>query len=219
MFLKAVLNKMSFLSEAQTKESFFKRIATFFSPLDEKYRLIEKAYDAAESAFSFQQKREDGKRYFTHLRATALILIDYFGIRDHILIIAALLHDIVEDTDWTVERVELEFGSEVALLISYLTKPSAKEFPNKSKEERVVIYHSRFEKAPLEFHLVKLADRFHNLVTLWYSSPGKIRRKVAETKRHYLPYAQKYRILYHEIEEAIYSLELYLKSQKPATSR
>ena len=209
---------MSFLSEAENKQSFFKRIATFLSPLDERYRLIEQAYDAAEDAFRFKL-RDGGGRYFIHLRAVALILIEYFGVQDHILIIAALLHDIVEDTDWTIERVRLEFGDRVALLVSYLTKPSAEDFPKKSKGERTEIYHTRFSKAPLGFFLIKLPDRFHNLITLWYSSPGKIRRKIRETERYYLPYTQEHRILYHEIEEVIKSLEEDLKSRKQTTSR
>lgn len=215
-FLEAVLNKMSFLSEAESKESFFKRIAVFLSPLDERYRLVEKAYDAAEDAFRFKY-RETGDRYFTHIRAVPLILIEYLGVQDFILIITALLHDIVEDTEWTIERVELEFGPKVALLISYLTKPNAEDFPEKSKKERVEIYHTRFEKAEPDFFLIKMPDRFHNLITLWDLSPGKIRRKIAETERHYLPYAKKYRILYHEIEEAIKSLkeDIKLLKKKP----
>ena len=214
MFLKAILHDMSFLSEDQTKESFFKRIAVFLSPLDEKYKLIEKAYTAAENAFPFENRREDGTRYFIHLRATALILIEYVGIQNYILIIAALLHDIVEDTHWTIEMVKAEFGEEVAKLVSYLTKPSAEEFPEKTKEERVESYHIRFKEAPLGFHLIKMTDRFHNLITLWYSSPGKIIRKIKETERYYLSYAKEHRILYHETMEAIKSLRLYLKQLK-----
>lgn len=207
-FLEAVLEKMPFLSEAESKETFFRRIASFLPPMDNRYRLIEKAYNAVEEAFQ-DIKREGGEEYPTHLRATCLIALEYLRIEDYILLCVALLHDVVEDIAyWTIERVRIEFGDEVALYLSYATKPSAEEFPGLTEEERVEIYHHRFELAPREFFYIKLADRFHNLITLWDSSPEKRVRKVEETKLYYLPYARKHLILLHELEAAIESLEL-----------
>lgn len=188
------------LKEAENRETFFRRIASFLPPMDPRYKLIEKAYNAAKDAFR-DKEREEGGRYFEHLRATALILIDYLRVRDYILIIVALLHDIVEDNpSWTIERVRLEFGDEVALLLDYCSKPSENDY---SKEEGLRVYHARFEYAPRNFFLIKLSDRLHNMLTIWKCTPEKITRKIEETRRHYLPYAEKHVILIHELEEAI----------------
>jgi len=188
------------LKQAENRETFFRRIASFLPPSDPRYIMIEKAYNVAKDAFR-DEEREDGGRYFEHLRATALILIDYLRVRNHILIIVALLHDIVEDKpSWPIERIKREFGEEVALLLDYCTKPSKSDYP---EEERLRVYHNRFEYAPRDFFLVKLSDRLHNILTIWNCSPEKIARKIEETKRCYLPYAEKNVLLIHELEEAI----------------
>jgi len=199
-----MLEKMSFLSGAENRETFFKRIASFLPTLDPRYQAIEKAYNCAKDAFR-DKYRETGDRYFEHLRAVALILIEYLRVEDYRLIVAALLHDIVEDIpSWTIDRVRVEFDDEVALLVEWITKPSVEEFP--SKEERNKVYYNRFRFAPREFFIIKLADRLHNLMTLWASTPEKQARKIDETKRYYLPYAEQYLILLHELEEALEQL-------------
>jgi GTP diphosphokinase / guanosine-3',5'-bis(diphosphate) 3'-diphosphatase len=193
------------LKASENKETFFRRIASFLPPMDPRYKLIEKAYNYAKDGFKDIQ-RENGDRYFEHLRATAIILIDYLRVRDHVLIIAALLHDVVEDLPfWTIERIRLEFGDEVALLMDYLSKPSKIEYRSKAKRDRV--YHDRFQNAPRNFFLIKLSDRLHNLLTMWNCSKEKVARKIAETKQYYMPYAEKHIILIYEIESAIEELE------------
>ncbi len=199
------LERMTFLKAAENRESFFKRIALFYPYLDPRYQSIERAYNIAKDAFR-EVYRDGGERYFEHLRAVTLILIDWLGIKDHEIIIAALLHDIVEDIPyWTIERVRLEFGKRVALYVSWLTKQDAKEFA--SKEERDDKYHERLENAPRECIIIKLADRLHNVITLWGCTPEKRARKIRETKLHYLPFARKEIILYQEMVEAIEILE------------
>ncbi|HVS80092.1 MAG TPA: HD domain-containing protein [Candidatus Paceibacterota bacterium] len=198
---KGMLERMGFLSAAENRGSFFKRIALLFPPLDPRYKAIERAYNCAKDAFR-GVNREGGERYFEHIRAVVLILIDYLRVNDYRIIIAALLHDIVEDIpSWTIDRVRLEFGEFVARLVEYLTKPSKEEYS--SKEERDLIYHSRFRFAPRNFFLIKLADRLHNILTLGVCTPEKQQRKITETRMHYLPFAEKHLIFYHELIEAI----------------
>ena len=193
------------LKGAKNRETFFRRIASFFAPMDPKYKAIENAYDYAKDAFR-DVERENGDRYFEHLRAVTIILIDYLRVRDHEVIISALLHDIVEDIpSWTLERVRAEFGDRVALLVDYLSKPSVRDYP--SKKERVKVYRNRFENAPREFFFIKLSDRLHNLLTMWSFSPEKRAAKIEETTRYYLSYAEKHIILIHELEEAIEELK------------
>lgn len=199
-----------FLRAAENRESFFKRIALSYPSLDPRYKAIERAYNTAKDAFR-EVKREGGERYFEHLRAVTLILIDHLRVKDYELIIAALLHDIVEDIpSWTVERVREEFGERVALLVQYLTKPGEKEYP--TKEEQEYVYHRRFHTAPRDFFLIKLADRLHNLLTLAVCSVEKQKRKIEETRRYYLPHAEMHFILVHEIEDAIAVLEAGMAS-------
>lgn len=196
-----------FLSATQNRQTFFELIATLYSPRDPRYQLIEKAYQDAKDAFR-EKYRESGERYFEHLRGVALILIIYLGVRDHRLIIAALLHDIVEDCPelWSIDRVMKEYDEKVALLVQWMTKPSP-ELHSGDQEEASRIYHERFRFSPRAFFLIKLSDRLHNLITLWGCSAEKRTRKIIETRTHYLPWAKKHLILYKEIEEALRMLE------------
>lgn len=197
-----MIEKMMFLAAAENRKNFFRRVAYYYPTLDPRYRLIERAYNDAKDAFRGMYRDDGETRYFEHIRAVALILLDYLRVRDYELVIAALLHDIVEDKDeWTIERVGLEYGERVAHLVEYLTKPSKSEYPEKGEREKV--YHSRFEFAPREFFLIKLSDRFHNVYTLWACEEEKRRRKIEETRRYYLPHAEKHLILLHELEEVL----------------
>jgi len=194
--------RMYFLEEFENRDSFFKRISWLFPKRDKRYKLIERAYNDAKDAFRGVYRADKETRYFEHIRATALILIEYLRVKDHELIVAALLHDIVEDVpSWTTQRIENEYGEQVALLVDYLTKPDESNYS--SKQKRNELYHARFRFAPREFFLIKLADRFHNLYTLWNCSKQKQERKVEETEKYYLPHAEKHLILYHEMEKQI----------------
>ncbi|TSC62583.1 MAG: GTP pyrophosphokinase [Parcubacteria group bacterium Gr01-1014_48] len=198
---------MTFLKANENRESFFRRIALFYPKLDYRYIMIERAYDDAKDAFR-EMYRDEGIRYFEHLRCTALILIDWLRVRDHHLIVAALLHDIVEDKEsWTIDRVCEEYDIEIARLLEFLSKEDVSLYT--SKEERDRVYHERFEYAPRDFFFVKLADRLHNLITGTGTTKEKRERKIVETKRYYLPYAEKHCILIHELEEAIEILEAF----------
>lgn len=196
-----MLERLPSLLAPENRESFFKRIALIFPTLDPRYKAIEKAYKDAKDAFR-EDIREGGVRYFEHLRGVALILL-YLRVTDYELIIAALLHDIVEDHPeiWSLERVRREFGERVALLVEYLTKPPESEY--RTKEDRDHVYHCRFCIAPRDFFLIKLADRLHNVLTLDSCSPEKRQRKIIETWRYYMPFAEEHFILYYELEEAL----------------
>jgi GTP pyrophosphokinase len=189
-------------SGEENRETFFNRVSMYFPSLDYRYQLILKAYGDAKDAFRGKY-RDGGDRYFEHIRAVVLILIDYLRVRDYELIVAAILHDIVEDIpSWTIERVRLEYGERVAYLVEYLSKPEIAD-----KVLRNKVYHQRFESAPREFFLIKLADRLHNLLTLWDCKPKKRHRKIEETRLHYVPYAERHLILLHELEAIIEELE------------
>ncbi len=196
-------DKLRFLAYAINREKFFALISTFLPTLDPRYTLIEEAYKDAKEAFR-QKVRDEGIRYFEHLRAVALILIIYLRVTDYRIIIAGLLHDIVEDCpSWSIERVRKKYGEEIALLVEYMTKPKG----YKNDIERDEVYHRRFRFASRDFFLIKLSDRLHNLITLDYCRLEKRIRKIEETKRYYLPYAEQHFILFHEIEEALGNID------------
>jgi (p)ppGpp synthase/HD superfamily hydrolase len=203
--IKAILKKYP------DRKSFFRLIAAIYPTLDPKYLLIRKAYDDAKDAFR-GVKRQGGERYFEHLRAVALILIVYMRVTDYRIIVAALLHDIFEDVpSWTIERIRREYGDEIAYFVECLSKPN-RIF--KSKEECEYVYERRLKAARRGVILIKMPDRLHNLITLWSCSAEKRARKVAETKRFYLPLAEKHFLLYHEIRDALEMLEAGCEKSK-----
>ena len=194
-----------FLEHAGNRESFFRRIRELYPSTDARYQRISHAYNTAKDTFR-HVIREDGERYFEHLRAVALILIVYLRVKDPDLIIAALLHDIVEDCpQWPNERVRAEFGDRVADLLGWLSKPSKMEYPEKADRDRV--YHARLALAPRDVLIIKLPDRLHNMLTLLACDPEKRHRKVEETKRYYLPLAEREMLLIHELEDALAMVE------------
>ena len=88
--------KFAYLGMTKNRESFFRRIALLFPVSDFRYKIIERAYDTAKDAFC-NEVRDGNERYFEHLRGVTLILIEHLRVRDHELIVSALLHDIAED--------------------------------------------------------------------------------------------------------------------------
>jgi (p)ppGpp synthase/HD superfamily hydrolase len=184
------------------RKGFFQLVDQRFPRGSAEYQLIERAYNTAKNAFR-SHEREGGERYFEHLRAVALILMVHMRIRDANIIAASLLHDIVEDIDdWSQDRIAVEFNRVVAQLVWWVTKPDVLEYEG-DKEARNRAYHQNLNLAPREAIMIKLADRLHNLITLWDVDAEKQRRKVRETQDFYLSLAEKEIILIHEIEQAL----------------
>jgi guanosine-3',5'-bis(diphosphate) 3'-pyrophosphohydrolase len=166
---------------------------------------IEFAYDLAKASHR-PQLREGGERYFEHPRAVTLILLDECKIKDPELVIAALLHDTVEDTQvfghheyrpysrWIeVARFRLEpiFGKNVTDMIIALTKPRVDGVEIKTKRQSQSRYLENLVKAPRKTLLVKMADRLHNLRTMGYRPKGKQEKVLRETRNMYLPLFEK----------------------------
>jgi len=184
------------------RTTFFALVRRHFPYGSRDYLLIEDAYDTAKDAFRALQ-REGGDRYFEHLRAVALIVMEHMRVRDADVIAAALLHDLVEDIEgWTQERVALKFSPTISELVWWVTKPSVVDYGG-DKEARNRIYHENLRRAPRNAIIIKLADRLHNLLTLWDTIDEKQRRKVRETQDFYLPLAEHHILLIHEVEDAL----------------
>ena len=126
-----------------------------------------------------EQKRSSGEPYIIHPLSVAAILVG-LGM-DSQSVMAGLLHDVVEDTDCTLEDIQKQFGKEVALLIDGVTKLG--KIPYSSREEQQAENLRKMLMAMAEdirVIIIKFADRMHNLATLEYMSPQKQRDKAVE---------------------------------------
>lgn len=156
---------------------------------DEKFDVIRKAYEFASSRHS-QQRRHSGEPYISHPLAVAIILTELK--LDISSITAAILHDVVEDTDTTLQDIEKSFGKTVAELVDGLTKISKIEF--RSSQEKLAENFRKMVLAmakDLRVILIKLADRLHNMQTLEVLPPEKRDRIAQETLEIYAPLANR----------------------------
>jgi GTP diphosphokinase / guanosine-3',5'-bis(diphosphate) 3'-diphosphatase len=194
------------LANHTDRTAFMTIVGRYYPPGDVRYTTIEKAYHITKESFR-DRTRDGGERYFEHLRCVALIVMVHLRIRDADIIVAALLHDLVEDIPgWTYQRIEECFGNRVAIMVWYVTKPKVEEFGG-DKRARDRRYHENFLHAPREAIIVKLADRLHNLLTLWETTKEKRIRKIQETQDFFLALAEKETVLIHELEAALVELQ------------
>jgi GTP pyrophosphokinase len=152
--------------------------------------VLVRAYRFTEIAHA-GQVRHSGEPYVSHCVEVARILADLQ--LDTTTVASGLLHDIVEDTQYTVADVEAEFGPEVAQIVDGLTKIA--NLPLTSREDRQV---ENYRKLLLSIAkdarviLIKLADRLHNMRTLDWLAPEKRRRIAQETRDLYAPLAHRF---------------------------
>jgi (p)ppGpp synthase/HD superfamily hydrolase len=182
-------------------ERFRELLTQRYSRLHPDFLEIERAYGDAKDGFRLVT-RDDGSRYFDHVRAVAIILMAYVGVFDRDMIIAALHHDSVEDLPaLPLERLSFVYGTNVAYLVDTVTKPDAARFPNDDAAH--AWYWGRLASAARAPRIMKLCDRTHNLLDLWSCTAEKQRRKLEETRRYILPIAREEIVLVHELEALI----------------
>ena len=151
--------------------------------------IIKKAYLTAATMHK-GQLRKSGEPYIIHPVETAKILAQ-LGM-DEQTIVAGLLHDVVEDTPYTEEQLTEEFGSEVALLVDGVTKLGNLVFETK-EEAQAENMRKMFLAMSKDIRvlIIKLSDRLHNMRTIDYMPPNKIKEKCRETLEIYAPLANR----------------------------
>ncbi len=180
------------------------------------YSVIERAYKTAER-YHEGQKRKSGEDYITHPLAVARILADLGS--GPATIAAALLHDTVEDTEYSLEQLTQEFGEEIGLLVDGVTKLDRMKFGDSAQAEtmrKMVVAMSK----DVRVLVIKLADRLHNARTWGFVSAESAKRKAQETLEIYAPLAHRlgistikveledisFAVLYPKVYEEIVSL-------------
>lgn len=153
------------------------------------------------------QLRKSGEPYFTHCVGVATILAEMN--LDPVTISAALLHDVIEDTGYTVKDVAKEFSDEVARLVDGVTKLSDIKFRSEKDKQAVNFRKMLLSVADdIRVIIIKFADRLHNMRTLEYLPAMKQRRIARETRDVYAPLAHRlgmYRIK-SEMEDLIFKI-------------
>ena len=151
--------------------------------------LLERAYVFACEAHE-QQQRRSGEAFIHHPLGVAHILAELR--RDDATIAAALIHDVVEDTEASIEKVRAEFGEEIARLVEGVTKLTRIHFH--SREQAQAENYRKMVMAMAEDYrviLIKLADRLHNMRTIEYLGKQKQLQKARETLEVYAPLAHR----------------------------
>ena len=152
-------------------------------------KLIMKAYNFAEEKHH-NQYRKSGESYIIHPLNVAYILAQ-IGLDDN-TICAALLHDVVEDTDVTNEDIKKQFGEEIAEMVAGVTKLSNMQFTS-VEEQQVEDYRKMFLAMGKDIRVIilKLADRLHNMRTLKYLKRDRQIANAKETMELYAPLANR----------------------------
>ena len=173
-----------------------------------KVEIIERAFNFARQAHKGSRRRS-GEPYILHPIAVARIVVEELGLGST-SICAALLHDVVEDTDYTREDIEMAFGKRIADIVEGVTKISGGIFGDKASEQA-----ENFRKLLLSMStdirviLVKMADRLHNMRTLGSLRPEKQYKIAGETLYVYAPLAHRLGLskIKYELEDLAFKYE------------
>ena len=205
-------------NEVQSGEEFPEKRCTqkpvAISDLTHKILETDKQYDLSKivSAYQFakqahgSQTRSSGEPYIIHPLSVAMILVDLGMDTDTICV--GLLHDVVEDTEYTLDDIRKKFGQDVAVLVDGVTKLNRIPIFDKEQQQaenvrKILLAMSH----DIRVMIIKLADRIHNMRTLCFLPPAKQRRIALETMNVYAPIA--HRLGIRTVKEELEDLSFY----------
>ena len=201
------MSSLSKNKEDITIENIVEKASSYIDD-EEQINVIKKAYSFAKEKHD-GQFRQSGEAYIYHPMNVALILISIYA--DYETISAGLLHDVLEDCDCTVEEMENEFGKTITKLVQGVTKLSKIHFS--TENEYLIDYYKKIivgMSEDVRVIIVKLADRLHNMRTLWALDEGRQKIKAEEALEILAPIAHHLGI--HKIKSELEDLALrYLK--------
>ena len=175
---------------------------------DDELQFIEQAYLFAKEKHAGQY-RKTGEDYIIHPLNVAMILTTIYA--DYQTIAAGFLHDVLEDCDCTSEEMQEKFGPEVTKLVQWVTKLSKIHFS--TENEYLIDYYKKIivgMSEDVRVIIIKLADRLHNMRTLWATPPDRQKVKAKEALEILAPIAHHLGI--HKIKSELEDLALrYLK--------
>ena len=152
------------------------------------------------------QKRKSGELYYTHPLEVAYMVSDY-NLKTNV-IVASILHDIIEDTEVTVEMIEGTFGQRIAEMVDMLTR----DRPDGTKLTIEEVINNAYKKADKEVLLIKLIDRLHNIQTIGSLSAKKIEKTITETLANFIASSMYLGLL--EIESQLTESCMYYDSKQ-----
>ncbi|NLL73864.1 MAG: bifunctional (p)ppGpp synthetase/guanosine-3',5'-bis(diphosphate) 3'-pyrophosphohydrolase [Clostridiales bacterium] len=198
-----------FTSPEQLYQKLIDKVVSYHPSAD--ISMLEKAYNLAMTAHK-DQLRKSGEPYIVHPLCVANILAELE--LDKESIVAGILHDVVEDTDITLEEVAQMFSEEIALLVDGVTKLTKLNYSKDKVEIQAENLRKMFLAMAKDIRviLIKLADRLHNMRTLKYMRPEKQQEIAKETMDIYAPIAQRLGISKIKVELDDLSLK-YLEPQ------
>jgi guanosine-3',5'-bis(diphosphate) 3'-pyrophosphohydrolase len=171
----------------QNLDALLKKLRSYNPKAD--MRVVQRAFEFAEESHR-EQRRASGEPFIAHPLGVAHILAE-LGM-DTTTLVAALLHDVVEDTDLTVEDIQSRFGDEVGAIVDGLTKLDRITYRSREQEQaenvrKMIVAMAR----DIRVLIIKLADRLHNMRTLDSLARGKQEEKATETLEIYAPLAHR----------------------------
>src|SRR5919106_1517136 len=186
-----LLSRLPFVSSTEAPpeslESLLKKVRATNPKAD--VRLVEAAYQLAETSHEGQQ-RVSGEPFIEHPLGVSHILAD-LGM-DTTTLVAALLHDVVEDTDLSLDDIEDRFGPQVAAIVDGLTKLDKIEFRSREQQQAENVRKMMLAMArDIRVIIIKLTDRLHNMRTLRSLPRAKQEQKATETLEIYAPLAHR----------------------------
>ena len=146
------------------------------------------------------QKRKSGEPFYSHPLEVAYMISEY-KLKTEV-IVASILHDIVEDTEVTAGMIQGAFGGRIAEMVDMLTR----DRPDGSKLSVEQVLNNAYHLKDKEVLLIKLFDRFHNMQTVGVKSPEKVTKNVVETLKYFLSLAIFFEKQNYGIGELDYSI-------------